>query len=273
MEAELDRQERRLAAEGGSYAARRPVLQEQLAAVHKEIEVINGQLRELSAGLLPFALAPELCQALSRRLVEEADLRRRRAADHLWQEKVDHLERSLQDEALWQDVKVPPHARRLLTQRLVSMLREEQAAYEVGDQTLRHHLSDFEQERLQGWINQALHAVPQQVQALGQRMRRLQAERQRIERDLKRAPDDEVLAPIHAEIMNLEAALADLRRQQKALSEQIGALQFQRDEKARQLQRAAEELKAAQANERKLALAERSKLALRAYEDALTRQD
>jgi len=272
LEAELARQERRLAAEGGSYAARRPILQERLVAVQEEIETIATQLRELSAGLLPFALAPELCQALSQRLGQEADVRRRQAADQLWQERVARLETALQDEELWQDVEVLPYARQTLAQRLVRMLREQETPYRVGEQLLLHHLAEPEQERLQGWIAQALHTVPQQVQALGQRMHTLQSERQDIEMDLSRAPDDEVLAPIHAEIIHLEAALTDLQRQQRALSEQMGALQFQRDEQARQLQRAAEQLAVAQASERQLALAERSKLVLRAYQDALTRQ-
>lgn len=272
LEAELDRQERRLAAEGGSYAARRPILQERLVAVQEEIETIATQLRELSAGLLPFALAPELCQALSQRLVQEADVRRRQAADQLWQERVARLETALQDEELWQDVEVPLYARQTLAQRLVCVLREQETPYRVGEQPLLHHLAEPEQERLQDWIAQALHAVPQQVQALGQGMKTLQSERQDIEMDLSRAPDDEVLAPIHAEIMRLEAALTDLQRQQRALSEQMGALQFQRDEQARRLQRAVEQLAVAQASERQLALAERSKLVLRAYQDALTRQ-
>jgi DNA sulfur modification protein DndD len=271
LEAELAGQERRLAAEGGSYAARRPTLQERLVALQEEIEAIATQLRELSAGLLPFALAAELCQALSQRLSQEADVRHRQAASQGWRERATHLEAAVQGDDLWQEVEVPPHARQMLTQRLIRMLHE-QKSYNVGEQLLLHHLAELEQEQLQDWIAQALHAVPQQVQALSQRMQALQSERQDIERDLSRAPDDEVLAPIHAEIMRLKAALTDLQGRQRALSEQIGAMQFQRAEQARQLQRVAEHLAAAQASERQLALAERSKLVLRVYQDALTRQ-
>ncbi|MBC8253642.1 MAG: DNA sulfur modification protein DndD [Ardenticatenia bacterium] len=272
LEAELVRQERRLLAEGGSYADRRPVLQERLLAVQKEIETTANQLRELSAGLLPFALAPELCQTLSQRLVQEADMRRHQAADQLWQEQVARLEAVLQGEELWHDVEVPLYDRTTLAQRLVRMLRERETLYKVHEQPVLHHLAEPEQEQLQGWIAQALRALPQQVQALGQRMQALRSERRRIEEDLSRAPDDEILAPIHAKIMHLETDLSDLRRQQKALNEQTGALRFQRDEQARQLQRMADQLAAAQANERQLELAERSKLVLKVYQDALTRQ-
>ena len=274
LEAELASQERRLAAEGGTYAARRPVLQERLVVVQQEIEIIANRLRELSAGLLPFALAPELCQALSQRLAREAEVHRHQVADQLWEERVTRLEAVLQGEELWHDVvEVPVYDRRTLAQRLVSMLRERETSYRVSvNEPLLHHLAEPEQERLQGWITQALHALPQQVQDLGQRMQALRSERQRIQEDLGRVPDDEILAPIHAEITRLEAALTDLQRQQKALNEQMGALQFQRDEQARQIQHAADQLAAAQAGERQLALAERSKLVLKAYQDTLTRQ-
>lgn len=272
LEAELASQERRLAAEGGSYAARRPVLQERLVVVQQEIEIIANRLRELSAGLLPFALAPELCQALSQRLAREAEVHRHQVADQLWQERVTRLEAALRGEELWHDMEVGLYDRRTLARRLARMLREREAFYGVGERPLLHHLAEPEQRQLQNWITQALHTLPQQVQDLGQRMRVLRSECQRIEEDLGRVPDDEILAPIHAEIMRLEAALTDLQRQQKALNEQMGALQFQRDEQARQIQHAADQLAAAQAGERQLALAERSKLVLKAYQDALTRQ-
>ena len=272
LEAALARQERRLIAEGGNYAARRPFLQERLAAIEAEIEDVARQLRELSAGLLPFALAPELCQALGQRLTQEAELQRRRIASDFLQGRVNDIERALQSDELWQELGIPPHVRQIVTQRLIRVLQKATASAPENEQPLIHHLADPERERLQNWIVQALHTVPQQAQALGKRLRALRAERQRIEAELQRAPDDEVLAPIHAEIARLEAALAEVRQQQSALDKQIGALQFQRDERVRQLQRAVDQLKAAQAQERRLELAERSKLVLRAYRDALIRQ-
>jgi len=272
LEAELAQQEYRLAAEGGSYAARRPELQRRLTAVQSEIESVSEQLRELSAGLLPFALAPELCQALSQRLAQEADLHRQRVAAAYWQEQVERVESSLQNGDLWQGLDVSGDARQVLARRLAGMLREPGPFYAAGHQLPVHHLAQPEQAQVQEWIAQALHVVPQQAQVLGRQLRGLRDEQNRIEADLRRTPDDEALAPIHAEIVRLEAAVADVHLQQKSLDEQIGALQFQRDEQARRLRQASEQLAAAQSAERQLALAQRSRLALRAYQDALTRQ-
>jgi len=272
LEADLLQQEHRLAAEGGAYAARRPVLQKRLAEIQQEIEKMSEELRELGAGLMPFALVPELCQALSQRLNREVESQRWQIAAEFWQERANNIESVLQGDDLWQGLDVPLDARQALSRRIVHRLREPGAFYVTDRESLIHRLAQPEHEQLQKWIAQALHAVPEQVQVLGQRLRELRAERSRIEIDLQRAPDDELLAPIHAEIMRLEAALAEVRQQRRSLDEQIGALRFQHDEQARQRQRAAEQLATIQANERQLALAEQSKLVLRAYQDALTRQ-
>ncbi len=272
LEAELTRQENRLAAAGGTYAARRHIMQERLAVIQEEVEVITEQLRELSAGLLPFALAPKLCMALSQRLVQEAELHRRQIASEIWHERINRIESALRDDGLWQGLEVPERARKALIERLAHLFREMGTPDTAERHPLVHHLAQPERERLQEWIIQVLYAVPQQVQMLGGRLRELRAEQHRIETDLRRAPDDEILAPIHAEIKRLEAALADVKRRQAALNEQIGALRFRREEQARELQRAADQLAAAQANERRLSLARRSKMVLRAYQDALIHQ-
>ncbi len=77
---------------------------------------------------------------------------------------------------------------------------------------------------------------------------------------------------LHAEMVRLQESLKEVQKQQAAINEQTGALQYQRDEQARGLQRVDEQLRKAQSNEQRLSLAERSKLALHAYKDALTRQ-
>jgi DNA sulfur modification protein DndD len=273
LEANLGREERRLAAEGGTYAERRPELKERLQYVQEEIEYIIDQLHEMSAGLLPFSLAPELCKKLNHRLKVERDVRRRRAAKESWQERVDHIQKAVHGEKLWEDLDLSSAARQSLSQRLTQMLREESATFEdVDEQSLLHHFALLEEEQLQVWITTALGAIPRQVQMLGNRLEQLRKRRHHIEETLSRAPDDEILAPIHENISRIESELAELQKREKELNESIGSLQFQRDEQIRELQRADERLRDAQANQREIRLAERSQLALKAYEDALIRQ-
>jgi DNA sulfur modification protein DndD len=268
----LEHQEHRLAAEGGAYAARRPVLQERQAAVAEEIGSLSEQLRELSTGLLPFALVPGLCRTLADKLTQEAKLHRQGVAGELFQERVSSMESALHNDEIWQDLNLPLGVRYTLAGRIADLMRRASSEFEVNGQAPVHRLAEPEHDRLQAWIAQALHSVPQQATALGERLRDLKRERRRIDEDLRRAPDDEALAPIHAEIERLQTEIDVVQRRQKELSEKLGALNFQREERARQLRRADEELTDVQSGERQMDLAERSKMVLRSYQDALTRR-
>ncbi len=271
-EAALAQQERHLATEGGAYAARRPLLQNRLQIVQKEIEITSSQLRELAGELLPFALVPERCLKLSKRLIEEIETRRQQSATTLWQEKLPSIEAALEKSDVWEELDISLDAKKILTDRVVQLLRTVGISDPAVNGPTIHHLTGPEHERLQQWISQAVQAISQKVQDLSKQLRNLRKEQRRIETDLQRAPDDEVLAPIHAEILRLREIQSARQRRQTALNEQIGSLQFQRNEKFRLLQRAMEHYEKAQMIEKQLVLAERTKLVLRTYKDALTRQ-
>lgn len=272
LETSLERQEQRLASEGGAYAARRPMLQERLAKVVEEIEVVADELRELSSGLLPFALVPELCRTLADKLTHEAKLYRQNVAGEFLQERFSDVESALKSEEVWRDLDISPEARDALSERLSRMIREADYAIEINEQTSVHNLAEPEHDRLRDWMAQALHSVPKQAQSLGDRLRNLKSERRSIEQDLRRAPEDEALAPIHAEIESVQQRLGELQQRQKEYSERLGALRFQREDRVRQHERAGAELREAQAGERQTGLAERSRTVLRSYQDSMTRQ-
>jgi DNA sulfur modification protein DndD len=267
----LAEQERRLVAEGGSYASRRPAMQERLQTIEREIEQLSSQLRGMCAELLPFALAPGLCMSLSDRLKTESSLGNTQSAEQRKQQ-LKELKDLLNEDALWQGVRVSIYNRNLVTQRLVNRLRKAAKSEATAKAAVLHKLSEPERERLQGWIAQVQHVVPQQTAFLGERLRVLQEEQSQIEADLRRVPDETVLAPIHAEIARLQKELGHLRRRQTELNEQIGALQFKRSDAARKFERVSEKFAAIQSRQRQTQLAERSRRALHSYHEALLHQ-
>ena len=156
--------------------------------------------------------------------------------------------------------------------RLSKLMEEAGPTVEVDEKTSVHNLAEPEHNRLRDWIAQALHSVPKQAESLGGRLRKLKSERRSIEEDLRRAPEDEALAPLHAEIEMLQKSLVELQQRQKQHSEKLGALRYQREDRARQHERVDVELREAQSGERQMGLAERSKAVLRSYQDSMTRQ-
>ncbi len=268
----LTNQERRLAAEGGTYAERRPQLLERLKIVKEQSEELATQLRDMCGELLPFTLAPTLCQRLSQRLAQDTAAKPGQTTDTFWQEHLASLKTLLREDALWQGLAIPPDARKTLAKRLVQKLQRKAKAEAGTAESNLHQLSDPERERLQGWIAQSLQVVPQQVAFLGERLRSLKTEQQQIEADLQRAPAEEALAAFHTEINRLQVELAALRKQRAELSEQLGAVQFQRGDCTRKIERLDEKLSQVRARENQTKLAERSRQVLRAYREALLRQ-
>jgi len=268
----LTQQERKLAAEGGAYAARRPVLENQLHTIQKEIEHLSSQLRDLCADLLPFALIPELCIQLSKRLTSEIETHRRQIIGNLFKEKVPEIEDFLSGSDIWEGLDIPQNARKHLAGMLIEKLKTFGELQAIDDSHFVHHLSEPEQQRLSGWIGQSIRDIPKQAQQLGNRLRVLKKEKQRIDADLLRAPDDEVLAPIHEEIQRLREILFVKQKRQTALNEQIGSLQFQRDEKRKELQEVIDQHDKVRKNEKQLKYAEQTRNVLRTYKDALMRQ-
>ncbi len=269
--ANLLEQERRLAAAGGLYAARRALQQERVEAVQREIQAAEAQMGELAAHLLPFTLAPKLCRRLSARLTEEAETQRRQIAQTLVGERLSEIAAAVSAADFLGGLRLSQERQQVIRGRIQEVLQSHGPA-DDAEAVLLHHLAAPEREQLQAWIPQVLATVPEQVQEIGERLRRLQDERRTIDLDLQRAPEDEDLAPLHTGLLQLQLALTGTRALQAALQEEIGALQFQRDNEDRQMQRAIERLTDAQATEQDLVLAARSRSALRAFEDALTRQ-
>lgn len=272
LERTLLQHELRLAAEGGTYAEKRSELYKRLKTLDVEIDTESERLRDMCSQLLPFALAPALCQTLHHRLGRESNLRRLQIIHEFWREKAMHVQNTLQEDDFWKHTDMQPESRNKLTQRLLALLQEGITYNGSANQSLVHDLAEPVQEKLIDWINQALGDVSDQAKQSSARLRNLRAEKRQVEKDLQRAPDDDVLAPIYAEITKIKSAIEDMQRRRDILNEQLGALRFQRDEKTKHLQRLTERLIAIQANERQLTLAQKSKAVLRTYEDMLLHQ-
>lgn len=264
----LTLQERRMAAEGGSYASRRPAMQERLQTVEHEIEQLSTQLRDMCAELLPFALVPELCRSIDNKIRSGTSLNYAQT-EELRQQQLDELQSILSEDELWKDIRISIYSRNIIAERLLKKLKRKPRSKTGDKASVIHKLSEPERERLQNWISQAEHVIPQQTSFIGDRLRALQEEQARIEADLRRVPDEATLAPIHAEITRLQTELAQLRRQNNEIVEKIGAAQFQRTEAIRKLERITEKFAIAQARQRQVQLAEHSRRTLRSYQKAL----
>jgi DNA sulfur modification protein DndD len=271
-ERELRRQlataESELLAEGGGFAARRPLLQARLEALDKEAAEFEEELRVLTGELLPFALAPELCRTFVKRLDDEARARRLRIVDEVWDERVSAIELDIGALPDWDTLGISARARETIQRAVLKALREPRSG--SADSSPLHDLADADHERVRANVVRVLSDVPEQISKLGERLKALAAEKNAIGRELKRAPDDAVLARLHARISEITVSLQGLTPRRRALDDRGAALRNERQLHERQRDSASTKFVQAQSSERQVRLAEAARLALKRYEDALT---
>jgi DNA sulfur modification protein DndD len=250
--------EAQLSSSGGTYAQRRPQLLERREAISAGIERLEREVQEMCEELLPFALAPALCRQLERRLSFEAQNAQNRLLHTFWQSQMASVQALLGDEP------ASP-----LSDKLVATLQASEP--QTSGEAPVHLISDLEREKLRGWLSQVADEVPRSATLLTSELSALRLELREVEKDLERSPEDDALAPIHEAIAGLQGEKLAAERTREALTAALGALSFGCAEKQRVYDRAVEEFITAQKTRQKLALAERSKVALRVYKDALTR--
>ena len=65
VETQISHQEEKIAREGGGYARQREDLKTEQAKLNQIISDLEKQIQEACGGLLPFALAASLCEAIA----------------------------------------------------------------------------------------------------------------------------------------------------------------------------------------------------------------
>jgi DNA sulfur modification protein DndD len=208
----------------------------------------------------------------SKRLALELERRQRQIIGKLLEEKFPEVEELLSGDDIWEGLDLSLESRKNLAKRLAEKLRDLGEGQSSDHALIIHHLSEPEHQQLGRWISQSVYNIPKQAQQLGERLRTLKEEKQRIDIDLQRAPDEELLAPIYEEVQRLRGILTNQQKRQSALNEQIGSLQFQYNEKQKQLQEVIDQYDKVRKNEKQLKYAEQTKNVLRTYKDALMRQ-
>lgn len=264
--------EQALVAAGGSYASRRQKVIEDLEATDASLATMSEELRELCGGLLPFALAPGVCQSLRAALVRERTTSRARARAETFQVQIDAVLRALASKELWEGVRVSGTTKGTLVRRLTAELERHGATEDVPATPIVHNLSEPEGDKVLGHIDQALGSAASEGDRLAREVRRLREQRRELEDELHRVPDESTLAPLVAAVEVSTAEIAAVRTQRASLHETIGVLKFRHEHKSRTHQDAVQALAKAQSTEQQAHLAHGALETLRSYETILARE-
>lgn len=268
-EAALRRLERQLASQGGTYAEKRRQLQEMLHKLEAEQEHSVNDLADLCGGLLPFSLVPELLEGLDDSLRQESEQQRDQLVEDVFSERRKHLEGRLQSDDLWADAGITPQSQNTLLERLMSALDLLSAGNRGPSHPAIHHISDMDRQRISEWTRLALTQIPRNAATLCDHLMSLEEEISRARTEIDRAPEDSVLAPIHDEISAVQEDFNLIVATESNIQNELTTLKNRIAEVERELRSKRDKLIKAQSAEYNLDLANRSRLVLKTYEDAL----
>lgn len=261
--------EKRVAAEGGGWAKEREALLSSQVRVRTEVELCERRLRELAAGVLPFTLVPELSKRVLERIESELEDGRWTAASKLFRDRVS---KGLSRLASNLEQAIDPSVRRL-TIKLVSEVVEEALTRPGalrGEQPL-NSMSEKDTERVQRLLDQSVPDAAEEIAEWSKRHEFAVRQTQSLSTMLARAPSEQQLAPLATQmngthrklVVQLEKAAgldADLARAERETASARVGLEKMKEGLFRQ-NRASSTLD----------LARKVELALREFQDELTR--
>lgn len=265
LKGQIQRQEELIAREGGGYAAKRQELKIRRDVLEAQIKETENLIREMCAGLLPFAISAEYSESVKQQLIAEDNyLQSLAAKKSLNKELYEILERVSSDE-FWTGLQLEENLRIKLLDRISRIIDEKVESSEITKLIIIHNLSGPDQQKVLGWIDEALTQVPTRIKELSENLEKLTRGRQEIEKLLLRSPPEEVLHPYIQQLNKLHTDLG--AEEQKLLNseEKRKAVKFKIDEVVRKLFKEHEKQKQEELQSNKQELIERTKSLLQDY--------
>lgn len=244
--------EQRIASEGGRYAAAQTERNEQRERLLAALARNEQEIFELSRGVMPFAVAPNLLKAVRQRLEQEAAYEKWQAAQPVISD-------------LRQALAVDPSAAASAV-----VARYEQPP--LSETAVLHRVSPEARGVLFNWIDEALTDAPQALAKALYKREQLQAELTAIDEALGRVPVEQLLQPLQNELRQHDRELGRLEAELDRLTAEDKRLTYHVERVISSNRRVAEQMTAINTDEGRIKLAARAKLMLDSYQRRLISQ-
>lgn len=234
----IARQESRIAREGGAYANKREVIEEQRRNHASRVNELENDIRRHAEGLLPFTLVPELCQRLNFQIDAEHQVQQLDIVDQVMAERIDVCQERV-DSLLREydgrlDVELGEELQKKISASLGQLVERPQALSKVQ---VIHNLSAPQRTRLASAIDRVENEVPSQLAELRKSLEKETRSLQRAEQDLKKVPSDDQLKPMVEAINELNQQLGSKRTITNQKQTGLSSAEFQLKDLQRQLEK------------------------------------
>lgn len=240
----IQMQEFEIARVGGSFAQQRETNKGAQVRLRTDIEWTKQAIRDLCAGLLPFAITPVYTEAVTTQLLREADYQTWLASRSFIEQKLGEIQDEIVSQEFWQGTgaEVFFALQEAIADRVVQTLqRMVESPKNVVDIVLRHHASEPERGQLLGWVEESRTTVPDQLKKLTSQLVQLKAKLAQTESALLHVPADDVLGPLLEVLNECHQQLGGLTQDQLQLDESLHRLGLRREDLKRDLRNARED--------------------------------
>lgn len=266
----IARVEAKITSEGGLFVRNRTNLHDQQANLKAQIKQHEGTLRQSSAGLLPFAFVPKLCQQLKDQLSLEEQATQAQAGRSLLAAAKAEILRRVGSTNFWASLpKLPPNTKKAVLSRLKQEIKAPLSIEQSQSVQIIHQLSLSDHQRIQSWINQITNDLSKRAQSISRELEVSYRELQKVEEALKKIPSDDVLKPLVEELNGLHQTLGEFGKQAFIMDQDIRASESQLGECQRRYNQATENLADQASNVSRVQLVPRIQNILQEYKSAL----
>lgn len=221
-----DKARQALLREGAAFMHQRDAIERRQQEVERELEHTREGIRELAAGLLPFAVAPQWNARLRDRLLQEQQFAQAQATVASQREQAAHAALTLLQPDFQRETapKVGPQSWAEIA-AAVQQLLEPAPLDPIGP--LRHTVSSSERDRLIDWIAAASTETPQELHTHTQRLDALETEQAQLAQALRQVPTEAVAAPLLDEFTRVAEEKGRLDHQFAQLAGDLRQHEFQ----------------------------------------------
>lgn len=232
LDSEIESKESKIAQEGGSYAEKREELKQRRAELTASIEQHEERIRGIAMGAYPFTLAPDLGEAVVKRLQTETERQNKVTARD---ELADELNDVLGDGKVWQETDLPEDQIGKVAERIQERLQD-RLEIDEEEPELAHQFSEAQRQEIYSLVDKALNDVPNQLSEVTEELEEQTRELQEVEAGLGKAPDEELISPLIEDLNELTEKKGGIKSRLEELEEEIPKVQTKLERKENEIQ-------------------------------------
>lgn len=225
VQAKISGYKEKMSAQGEGYFKKRAELEERRRALTAEIDRLKENVRELSAGLLPVAIAANCARRLESQIKRESEQGTKALVGKALSKKHQEMRKTIASRAFFDVLQLDKSAIEKLKSTLLEQVDQLFALSDEGEKVkILFGLSERQTFDLLSVLGKAQQEVPATLGELSAALEKSFRELEKVTTNIERAPDDKFMVPMYETLEGLNAELATHQGGRAVLEVQINEL-------------------------------------------------